>query len=97
MSSIYEMNHSPEVTKVLDKMADKMKNCFGVTITGNRCTLRWHMNDQLVDVHMIIESVKTPEEVVEHSKRKVTLDELIKRRKKLNKLIEALSDDKTWS
>jgi hypothetical protein len=40
----------------------KLANEFGVTVTGNRCTVRWYIDGKLVDVHMIIENVKTPDE-----------------------------------
>lgn len=68
MPSLYEMEHKPEVAEVLEAMRQKMAKVFGVTVTGNRCTVRWTMNEQLVDVHMIIENVTTIEEARdEHS------------------------------
>jgi hypothetical protein len=60
MPSVYQMKHEPEVEKVLEAMRLKLAQEFGVTVTGNRCTVRWNMDGQLVDVHMIIENVSTP-------------------------------------
>jgi hypothetical protein len=65
MPAIYEMTHAPAVQQTLEAMRQKLANEFGVTITGNRCTVRWHFDGKLVDVHMIIENVTTPEEVTE--------------------------------
>lgn len=69
MASIYEMSHSPEIAAVLEELRTKIGQVAGVTITGNRCTVRWNMNGQLVDVHMIIESITTPEESKRETER----------------------------
>lgn len=69
MPSIYEMEHTPEVERVLEEMRTRLAKQFGVTVTGNRCTVRWNMDGQLVDVHMIIENVTTPEEGEEQDER----------------------------
>lgn len=66
MPSIYEMKHSPEVEKVLEDMRKLIGKEFGVTLVGNRLTLRWYVDKQLVSVHMIIEEVKTPSEAEEN-------------------------------
>jgi hypothetical protein len=65
MPSVYEMEHSKEVAYVLEQMRQKVGKEFGVTLVGNRLTVRWNMDGQLVDVHMIIESVTTPTEAEE--------------------------------
>ncbi len=66
MPAIYEMEHAPAVRRVLDEMRHRLATLFGVTVTGNRCTVRWSMDGKLVDVHMIIENVTTPEESGQH-------------------------------
>jgi hypothetical protein len=38
---IYETISKAPVQKILDTMKDKLSKEFGVTITGNRMTLRW--------------------------------------------------------
>lgn len=40
---IYQMTHEPEVTDVLEEMRKKIANSkeFGVTLVGDRLTLRW--------------------------------------------------------
>lgn len=60
MPSVYKMEHPPEVKEVLEEMRTKMSKQFGITLVGNRCTVRWNMGNHLVDVHMIIENVSTP-------------------------------------
>jgi hypothetical protein len=64
MPALYAMTHTPAVARTLEAMRDKLAKEFGVTVTGNRCTLRWYAEDKLVDVHMIIENVTTPEEAL---------------------------------
>lgn len=48
-------------------LRSKIANIAGVTLTGNRLTVRWYRDGELVDVHMIIESVTTPEEAAQQS------------------------------
>lgn len=62
MPSLYKMNYEPEVAEVLEAMRSIIANNFGVTLTGNRLTLRWNHNGHLVHAHMIIEEVRTPTE-----------------------------------
>ena len=51
--------------KILEEMREKCTGEFGVTLVGNRLTLRWNSKcektgeNDLVQVHMIIEEVKS--------------------------------------
>lgn len=68
MGSIYHCSMEPEEEKVLKQLRDKISVAGpGVTLTGNRLTVRWNMEGQLVDAHMIVESVTTPEEARKHT------------------------------
>ena len=82
MPSVYQMKHEPEVEKVLEAMRVKLAQEFGVTVTGNRCTVRWNMDGQLVDVHMIIENVSTPTEGRETHERYERMQSLLKKYEK---------------
>lgn len=62
MSSIYHCKMEADVAAVLEQLRQKIATIAGVTLIGNRLTIRWTMNGQLVDVHTIIENVTTPEE-----------------------------------
>lgn len=62
MPSLYKMKHEPEVEEILEEMRKKISHEFGVTLVGNRLTVRWTKDGQLVDCHMIIENVTTVEE-----------------------------------
>jgi hypothetical protein len=74
MPSIYRFEHSREVGELLEELRDRISNAGpGVTLQGNRLTVRWSKGDELVDVHMIIESVTTPKEAADASRK---LDEL---------------------
>lgn len=79
MPSVYEMEHDPEVAEVLEAMRQKLSQVFGVTVTGNRCTIRWTMHDQLVDVHMIVENVTTPVEAEQARERSDRMEALFKK------------------
>ena len=69
MTAIYETTNEPQVEFILNQMRNKLAKQFGVTITGNRCTVRWQQSGHLVDVHMIIESVTTLDELREEDER----------------------------
>ena len=54
---IYEMDHAPEIEKVLDELRVKISNGgAGVTISGNRLTVRWSdgQGKPLKHVHAVI-------------------------------------------
>lgn len=48
--------------EILEEMRSKIAKTFGVTLTGNRLTLRWRnsLNEDLNQVHMIISDVTGP-------------------------------------
>jgi len=62
MGSIYKCTMEPEEEEVLEELRDKIAKVAGVTLTGNRLTVRWNMDGHLVNAHMVIERVHTPEE-----------------------------------
>jgi hypothetical protein len=62
MPSLYKMSYEPEVADVLEEMRKKVASQFGVTLVGNRLTLRWTKDGQTVSVHAIIAEVVTPAE-----------------------------------
>ena len=65
---IYEINgqEHPGAEKVLEALRQKVATIAGVSLCGNRLTVRWTMDEQLVDVHMVITRVTTPAEAREH-------------------------------
>ena len=63
---IYNMKLESSVSDVLEDMRKKMANDFGVTLIGNRLTVRWMLKDELVDVHMVITEVTTVENAKEN-------------------------------
>lgn len=67
MGSIYKCQIESDEASVLEELRCKIAGIAGVTLTGNRLTVRWYKDDQLVDVHMIIESVTTPAEAKQQS------------------------------
>lgn len=83
MASVYKMDHELEVAEVLERMRLNLSEAFGVTIVGNRCTLRWNMDGQLVDVHMIVENVTTPKEAMEAKEAAIRKQKFIDNYKKL--------------
>jgi Ni,Fe-hydrogenase III large subunit len=82
MPSVYEMEHSKEVAYVLEQMRQKVGKEFGVTLVGNRLTVRWNMDGQLVDAHMIIESVTTPTEAADGMAKHERYEKLFEKYKK---------------
>lgn len=61
MGSIYKVNLESEQVQVLEELRTKIADAkIGVTLQGNRLTLRW--GNPLMVVHMIVESVTTPTE-----------------------------------
>lgn len=62
MTSIYKTYVTREQQQVLEGLRSLLADVAGVTLQGNRLTVRWDQDDVLVDVHMIIESVTTPTE-----------------------------------
>ncbi len=69
MPDIYEMQHKGEVAEVLEHMRLTLAHSFGVTVMGNRVTLRTYWKGELVDVHMAILRVTTPSEAKDRARR----------------------------
>lgn len=79
MTDIYEMQHQPDVEQVIEDMRKGLAHRFGVTVSGNRCTLRWYMDSHLVQVHMVITDVTTPNEAQEDMVRLNRMQALFKK------------------
>lgn len=63
MGSIYKCETTKGEAAILEVMREKIaESGIGITLTGNRLTLRWMQDDELVDVHMLISEVTTVEE-----------------------------------
>lgn len=81
---------SGEEAEVLDQLRDRLhsKAGMGVTLIGNRLTLRWTdpKSKQLVDVHLIIAEVGTPTEMKEHMAKYARRDAEYAKLKKNQKL-----------
>ncbi len=69
MSSLYKAVYTPRQALVLEHMSKKISEGtgFGITLQGNRVTLRWTMPGEkdLVEVHMIVESTRDPRDFEE--------------------------------
>lgn len=79
MTSIYKIYVTREQQQVLEGLRSLLADVAGVTLQGNRLTVRWDQDDVLVDVHMIIESVTTPTEAKEIMQRCEDTRELYKK------------------
>lgn len=60
---LYEMKYpTAKVGKILEALRLKIAKEAGVTLVGNRLTVRWNMPDRkMAQVHMIIENVEDGE------------------------------------
>jgi hypothetical protein len=47
-------NLSKRQKEILEEMCKGMTPNFGVTLQGNRLTVRWYHKGELVEVHMVI-------------------------------------------
>ena len=79
MTSIYKTYVTTEQQQVLEALRSRLADIAGVTLQGNRLTVRWDQDGALVDVHMIIESVTTPTEAKEGVRRSEDTRELFKK------------------
>jgi hypothetical protein len=62
MGAIYKCEMTQQEEAIVKIASDRIAQTgMGVTLVGNRLTVRFDFNRELVDVHMIIESVNTPE------------------------------------
>jgi hypothetical protein len=59
---IYKMKHESQVAAILEEMRKRCAKEFGVTLVGNRLTLRWGAGAKLIEAHMIIEHVNNGED-----------------------------------
>ncbi len=79
MPTIYELQYHAEVNDLLERMRQKLAKSFGVTVQGNRCTLRWIEGNNLVSVHMIIAECVTPSESEESREQSERMSEFAKK------------------
>ena len=79
MPSLYKMELDPDVQEVLEQLRKKIANIAGVTLQGNRLTVRWNIREHLVDVQMIIEEVTTVEESKEYLRKQRAYEEVLKK------------------
>jgi DNA-directed RNA polymerase subunit E'/Rpb7 len=80
MPSLYKMDYPPEVKEVLEELCSMVhQSGAGVTLSGNRLTVRFNLDNQLVDVHMIIENVTTPTEQKDWQRQEEELKAFIKK------------------
>lgn len=56
---LYQCEYTPEQRKVLEELRSRIAQVAGVTLQGNRLTVRW--GSPLTNVHMIIDRVSTPD------------------------------------
>ena len=76
MTSIYKTTMTPEQQRVVDELRSLIARVAGVTLQGNRLTVRWNQDGALVDIHMLIESVTTPTEAKEDMRQYKDTQEL---------------------
>ena len=80
MPSIYKTEFTAQESETLEQIQLKLAENFGVTVAGNRCTVRWNdKNNDLLHVHMIIEEIGTPIEANEHKEQLKRMDKLFKK------------------
>ena len=80
--TLYKTLPDAEVDRVLEVLRQKISQVAGVTLNGNRLTVRWNMDGELVDVHMIVESVTTPTESSEHMEKVRRHEDLLNKYKR---------------
>ena len=54
MGEIYKCQITTEEEALLEVMRSRIGRDLGVTLNGNRLTLRWYQEGKLVDVHAVI-------------------------------------------
>lgn len=60
---VYEIQPDQNVDPLLEQMRDRISQAAGVTLAGNRLTVRWRDRGYLREVHMVILEVDDGEEV----------------------------------
>jgi hypothetical protein len=79
MPSLLEIEPNLETATVLEEARKRLAKNFGVTLQGNRLTLRFTHNDELVDISTIIDEVTTPSENKESQRRSAEYRKLIEK------------------
>ena len=57
MPEIFSIKTNKRQAAILEEMRKRIAKEFGVTLQGNRLTVRWYVDDEPVDVHMVILSI----------------------------------------
>ena len=66
MGEIYKAHTTEREAEMLEFMRSEIAKKFGVTLIGNRLTLRWTMPDgEYADAHMVIINVRADSEIGE--------------------------------
>jgi len=63
-TTLFKMKYPKGVEEVLEEMRSRIAEIVAVTLVGNRLTVRFYLRGELVDVHMIIESVTTVQNAI---------------------------------
>lgn len=78
MSSTYNLTPTRDETLVLDELRRLVAQVAGVTIVGNRLTIRFMMNGNLASIHSVITEITTPAESKESLRQYEARQKLIK-------------------
>lgn len=63
MGHLYRYECTEEERDVLERLRLEISSTgMGVTLQGNRLTIRFYVDGELCNIHMLIDSVDTPEE-----------------------------------
>ena len=79
MGSIYHCQMTHEEEQVLEELRKRIAEVAGVTLVGNRLTVRFNFKGRLSDVHMLIENVGTPSETEEAMDKQESMERLFKK------------------
>jgi hypothetical protein len=80
MSEVYNLKTTRDEDAVLDELRKKVSEVAGVTIQGNRLTIRFKMDGALVNIHSAILRITTPAEEREQLRQLNARHELIERK-----------------
>ncbi len=62
-TELFEMYHPPKAEAILEELRKRIATVAGVTLSGNRLTVRWNNEDnEIVHVHSVILHVEDGKE-----------------------------------
>ena len=90
MTTIYHLDksHYIDEREVLEDLRKQIAQTMGVTLNGNRLTVRWYKDNELVNVHLIIERVTTPSESQEYREQNQRMNTLYQKYPELEHELE---------